>query len=83
MPDQSQGKLIVYNGLYLARSVQASPYANCGTGNVGWVQLQADGSLGCMECASISIHPSKHYPHCPVIEIMPLQMWVHQLFATA
>jgi hypothetical protein len=58
MPDQSQGKLIVYNGLYLARSVQASPYANCGTGNVGWVQLQADGSLGCMECASISIHPS-------------------------
>ena len=49
MPDQHAGKLIEYNGLYLARSTTASPYAGCGTGNVGWVQLQKDGSLGCME----------------------------------
>ena len=51
-PDQHAGKLIEYDGLYLARSVQASPYENCGTGNVGWVQLQKDGTLGCMEYAA-------------------------------
>ena len=48
-PDSHAGQLIEHNGFYLARSTQASPFPHCGTGDVGWVQLQADGTLGCMQ----------------------------------
>ena len=54
-PDTHAGQLIEYNGKVLARMTQPSPYANCGPGNVGWVPIKSDGTLGCMHYAANSL----------------------------
>jgi hypothetical protein len=54
-PQAHAGQLIEYDGYILARDPQASPYPNCGPGNVGWVPYLADGTLGCMHQASNAV----------------------------
>lgn len=55
-PSNALGKLITFvrKGItyVLARSPAATPFANCGPGDIGWVQLAADGTLGCMNAAA-------------------------------
>ena len=55
-PSQALGQLIqfVRKGItyVLARSPAATPFANCGPGDIGWVTLAADGTLGCMNAAA-------------------------------
>ena len=51
-PDTHAGQLIEYQGKVLARMTAPSPYANCGPGNVGWVPLMPDGTLGCLHYAA-------------------------------
>jgi hypothetical protein len=55
-PSKALGQLIshVTGGVeyVLARSPAATPFANCGPGDVGWVPLQPDGTLGCLNAAA-------------------------------
>ena len=54
-PAAHAGQLVEYDRYVLARDPQASPFPNCGPGNVGWVPINPDGTLGCMHQASNSV----------------------------
>ena len=79
-PSASLGQPISYTqptGLkyVMARSIQASPYPNCGPGDTGWVQLFANNTFGCMNyadaniidkvCGSFEVAYCNHCPKCP------------------
>eukprot|EP01048_Picozoa_sp_COSAG05_P011806 COSAG05_NODE_1138_length_5750_cov_15.376747_3_plen_771_part_00 len=55
-PSTAKGQLISHvtkNKTYvLARSPSTNPFAGCGGGKTGWVELASDGSLGCLEAAA-------------------------------
>jgi hypothetical protein len=55
-PSTAKGQLISHvtkNKTYvLARSPSTNPFAGCGGGKTGWVELGADGTLGCLEAAA-------------------------------
>jgi hypothetical protein len=58
VPDKGEGQLVVdpTGQFVLARSPAASPFVGCLPGGTGWVKLQPDGTLGCMEYAA-NINP--------------------------
>ena len=67
-PDQAEGQLITDpSGRYvMSRSPAAIPFAGCGPGVTGWVEIGADGTLGCMNCTATPAHRSSHQTHAQV-----------------